>query len=254
LVSFRFGIFGLEWNFEEVFGFMLSEKTVFREKMEAIPEVPWGPILAAAGGDDAARQLLLGLGSSSRRHRGLVRRLLPFSLTVFDEDVSHCRALFPKIARLTVKGDVEFSVLDNIPTLHLLGGIWPAPYTRLASVTSLTLTDWWSDLQFLREMPGLQTLQILGLTTTASTAPIASLERLRYLRCEGMMAEGVLAPRLGDSGLPFECILEVDNLLPLSQTRDCTFCGPWAMILRDLASGMADNDFEDTHWGGYYSG
>ena len=106
--------------------------------LEAIPEVLWGPILAAAGGDDAARQLLLGLGSSSRRHRGLVRRLLPFSLAVFDDDVSHCRALFPKIARLTVKGDVDFSVLDNIPTLHLFGGIWPAPYTRLASVTSLT--------------------------------------------------------------------------------------------------------------------
>jgi hypothetical protein len=239
----------------EFFGFMLSEKTVFERKimpLEAIPEVLWGPILAAAGGDDAARQLLLGLGSSSRRHRGLVRRLLPFSLAVFDDDLSHCRALFPKIARLTVKGDVDFSVLDNIPTLHLLGGIWPAPYTRLASVTSLTLTDWWSDLQFLREMPGLQTLQILGLTTTASTAPIASLERLRYLRCEGMMAEGVLA--LGVVGLPFECILEVDNLLPLSQTRDCTSCGPWAMILRDLASGMAGNDFEDTHGGGYYSG
>ena len=231
---------------------MLSEKTVFREKMEAIPEVLWGPILAAAGGDDAARQLLLGLGSSSRRHRGLVRRLLPFSLAVFDEDVSHCRALFPKIARLTVKGDVDFSVLDNIPTLHLLGGIWPAPCTRLASVTSLTLTDWWSDLQFLREMPGLQTLQILGLTTNASTLPIASLERLRYLRCEGMMAEGVLA--LGDLGLPLDCVLEVDNLLPLSQTRDCTSCGPWAMILRDLASCMADNVFEDTHRGGYYSG
>ena len=46
---------------------------------EAIPEVLWGPILAAAGGDDAARPLLLGLGSSSRRYRGLVRRLLPFS-------------------------------------------------------------------------------------------------------------------------------------------------------------------------------
>ncbi len=124
-------------EFRSSLRFYAFGKKSFREKKcpskPLIPEVLWGQILAAAGGDDAARQLLLGLGSSSRRYRGLVRRLLPFSLAVFDDDLSHCRALFPKIARLTVRGDVDFSVLDNIPTLHLFGGIWPpAPYTRLA--------------------------------------------------------------------------------------------------------------------------
>ena len=175
--------------------------------------------------------------------------MLPFSLTVFDVDVSHCRALFPTIARLTVKGDVDFSVLDNIPTLHLFGGIWPAPYTRLACVMSLTLTDWWSDLEFLRTMPGLQTLEILGLTTNASTLPIASLESLRYLRCEDMLPEGVLALEL-----PLECILDVDNLLPPSQTFGCTFSGPWAQVVEDLASQLKEDVWLETHGWGYYSG
>ena len=177
--------------------------------------------------------------------------MLPFSLAVSDDDVSHCRARFPTIARLTVKGDVDFSVLDNIPTLHLYGGIWPspAPYTRLACVTSLTLTDWWCDLEFVRTMPGLQTLEILGLTTNASTLPIASLESLRYLRCEGMRPEGVLALEL-----PLQCILAVDSLLPPSQTFGCTFCGPWAQVVEDLASQLKEDVWLETHGWGYYSG
>ncbi len=211
-------------------------------------------ILAAAGGNVAPRPVLLSLGSSSRHFRGLVLRLLPFRLRVMDDEVSQCRGSFPKIARLTVKGDVDFSVLGNIRLLRFFGGIDSCIHP-LECVTSLTLRDWWSDLRCLWNMPRLERLKIMGLTTNPSTLPIAGLKCLRYLRCEEMLAEGVLALARGDLELPSECILTVDNLMPISQTRDCEFSGPWAQVVRDLADQMASNvAYEEAYGpGGYRS-
>ena len=88
-------------------------------------------ILAAAGGNVALRPVLLSLGSSSRHFRGLVLRLLPFRLRVMDDEVSQCRASFPKIARLTVKGDVY---LANFK------GPMPWPFKLPACVSCTLLT------------------------------------------------------------------------------------------------------------------
>jgi hypothetical protein len=69
-----------------------------------------------------------------------------------------------------------------------------------------------------------------------------------------MLAEGVLALARGDVELPSECILKVDNLMPISLTRDCEFSGPWAQVVRDLADQMASNAAWAEASSGYNSG
>jgi len=171
----------------------------------------WRRILTAAAASDRLRRLLSSLGSSSRACRDLLLQQLPFSLSVSEHELIECRAVFPNVASLRVRGGVVWSNLCGIPCLRLVGGgggVSPAtPANPLVDVTSLTLRDWEGDLEFLRCMPRLEKLRIRGLQSSPSMLPIASLKSLQYLRCEKMLAQDVFA--LGDVELPTECILKV---------------------------------------------
>ncbi len=68
---------------------------------------------------------------------------------------------------------------------------------------------------------------------------------MRYLRCEEVRADDVLA--LGYVELLWKCILTVKSLEPSSETRNCDFKGPWAEVLRWLARQMEESDLEDSY-------
>ena len=155
----------------------------------AIPEVLWPQILDAAGGDEAARPLLLGLGSSSTRLRGLAKLLLSFRLSAAASgaDVPAIRASSLKIDGLCVvlgrEDELAWGALDGIRRLHVVGGsgAWRHPGQQLLHVRELAVTDWRGDLDFLDAMPLLEELRIANLIGDQSTSPIARLLTLRVL-------------------------------------------------------------------------
>ena len=165
----------------------------------AIPEVLWPQILDAAGGDEAARLLLLGLGSSTPRLRALVKRLLSFRVQVAAPEVSACRTCFPEISMLRVvmvPGDVvRLSALNGIQSLHLDGaGSLRASFAQPSlSVTSLALSGTSGDLESLRHMPLLEVLSIDGLASGTSLSPLGALTRLRLLYADTMDPLDLLA-------------------------------------------------------------
>jgi hypothetical protein len=210
----------------------------------------WRRILTAAAASDRLRRLLSSLGSSSRACRDLLLQQLPFSLSVSEHELIECRAVFPNVASLRVRGGVVWSNLCGIPCLRLVGGgggVSPAtPANPLVDVTSLTLRDWEGDLEFLRCMPRLEKLRIRGLQSSPSMLPVASLKSLQYLRCEKMLAQDVCA--LGDVELPSECILKVKSLKPVSETCGFHTWGAPATVLRDLSCRL---HFSASSWKGW---
>ena len=153
----------------------------------AIPDVLWPQILDAAGGDEAARPLLLGLGSSTPRLRGLVKLLLSFRLSASGADVPAIRASFLKIDGPCVvlgrEDELAWGALDGIRRLHVVGGsgAWRHPGQQLLHVRELAVTDWRGDLDFLDAMPLLEEFRIANLIGDPSTSPIARLLTLRVL-------------------------------------------------------------------------
>ena len=173
--------------------------------MQAVPDVLWPQILAAAGGDEAARQLLLGFGSSCTRFRRLSKKLLSFGLSACCADVPALRASFSKIDSLRLalgRADVlVLGALDGIRRLHLVGGSrsWEAPKQQMLRLKSLTLAGWRGNLEFLDAMPLLEELSIDKLDSGPSLWPIARLLQLRVVTAEWRVArdiryEGVVWP------------------------------------------------------------
>jgi len=200
--------------------------------MQKFSDAIWSRVLGAADGKDAPRQLLLGLGSSSRAFRELLTRLLTFKLITYSGRVLAIRTAFPKIASLGVLDADDVNGLDNIRSLLLGGSVTlTAPAAPLLCVTSLRLWKWRDDLEILRRMPMLEVLSIMGLERRACTSPIAELTRLRHLSVQCMDARDVLALE-NVGGLPLGCALEV---MFLEQTRNYRSSGPWATVLRSLA-------------------
>jgi hypothetical protein len=160
--------------------------------LPAIPDALWPQILDAVGGDEAARPLLLGLGSSTPRLRALVKRLLSFRLQVAAPEVSACRTCFPEISMLRVvmvPGDVVgLSALNGIRSLHLdgAGRLRASSDHPSLSVTSLALSGSSVDLESLRHMPLLEVLSIDGLASGSSLSPLGALTRLRLLYAHNM--------------------------------------------------------------------
>ena len=173
--------------------------------LEAIPDALWPRILAAAEGDEAARLLLLGFGSSCTRFRGLSKKLLSFRMSACCADVSALRASFLKIDSLCValgRADVlALGALDGIRRLHIVGGSrsWERPKQQMLSVKSLTLAGWRGNLEFLDAMPLLDELSIDKLDSGPTLWPIAGLLQLRVVTAEWRVArdiryEGVVLP------------------------------------------------------------
>ena len=155
--------------------------------MQAVSDVLWPQILDAVGGDEAARLLLLGLGSATTWLRALVKRLRSFRLELFAAEISACRASFRKIASLRVVtfavDVVRLSLLNGIPSLHLDGpGNLRASFAQPSlSVTVLTLSGSTGDLEFLDAMPLLEELRIDGLERGSCLSPL-NRPRIRQLR------------------------------------------------------------------------
>jgi hypothetical protein len=220
----------------------------------------WRRILTAAAAPDRLRRLLKTWGSSSRACRELLLQQVPFSLSVHEDELIECLAVFLNIASLRVRGGVVLNNLRGIRCLRLVGGGVVSPTTPedpLLDVMSLTLRDWEGDLEFLRFMPGLVKLRIRGVLRRPSMLPIASLTSLRYLRCEKMYAEDVFA--LGDVELPSECILKATSLKPVSETtwgvsetHGFRSRGTPATVLRDLSDRIDYNrGFNRFSWFGW---
>ena len=202
-----------------------------------IPDVLWPQILDAAGGDEAARPLLLGLGSSTPRLRALVKRLLSFRLQVAAPEVSACRTCFPEISMLRVvmvPGDVVgLSALSGIRSLHLdgaAGSLRASLAQPSLSVTSLSLSGSSGDLESLRHMPLLEVLSIDGLASGSSLSPLGALTRLRLLFADNMDPLDLLALG-GNVPATLLCNIDVSLLGPHGAIGRFRKSGPAVSVL-----------------------
>jgi hypothetical protein len=207
--------------------------------LPAIPDALWPQILDAVGGDEAARPLLLGLGSSTPRLRALVKRLLSFRLQVAAPEVSACRTCFPEISMLRVvmvPGDVVgLSALNGIRSLHLdgAGSVRASSDHPSLSVTSLALSGSSVDLESLRHMPLLEVLSIDGLASGSSLSPLGALTRLRLLYAHNMDPLDLLALG-GNVPATLLCNIDVSLLGPHGAISRFRKSGPAAVVLRWL--------------------